>query len=121
MTNRALSPAKTAKLFEDVACEDGKFYLLKGQVALKAGMSTSAISDLKTALVNSSVIFSAEQLKRDGFYWIAKAYTSVYEKQKDDTSLRQAKSAWRMVENLLSNSPDHPYMIEAKRRLATAW
>jgi len=119
--NNALPPQKIIDLFKSVNCSDGKYYLVQGIVSYRLGDNAKAIAQFKSALATSSVVLSAQNLKQEGFYWLARTYTAVYRKQKSDSSLRQAQTAWRMVQNVMHSNPDHTYYKEAQKHLAMAW
>lgn len=120
-TSKVLSKEKTLRLYDDVICDDGGYYLKKGRVLLEAGMIENAIAAYKKSLATSSVVVSPLQLRKEGFYGLARAYSRNYEQENDESYLRQAQAAWKMVKNLYSDNPGHPYFTEAEKHLTRAW
>lgn len=120
-TANVLSKEKTLRLYEDVTCHDGGFLLKKGLIMMQAGSVDDAIASYKKSLATPSVVLSPLQLRKEAFYRLARAYSRYYEQKKDDSYLRQAQAAWRMVEKLYSDNPGHPYRAEAETYLNQAW
>jgi len=120
-TANVLSKEKTLRLYEDVTCNDGGFFLKKGLIMMQAGSVDDAIDFYKKALATPSVVLSPLQLRKEAFYRLARAYSRYYEQKKDDSYLRQAQAAWRMVEKLYSDNPGHPHRAEAETYLNQTW
>ncbi len=114
---KILGLTRSLQLFEKVECDDGAYYLQKGQMALLAKKLQSAVNNLRKSMSTSSLISSPELLRRQGSYFLANAYTELYETNKTDQNLRQAISTWKMVQTLLSNETQHPYYSEAGKKL----